>query len=149
MNLNAGFPVLSFTTAIPKSPDSHPTFPGKAHPSVRIPLFSALSQHCHRKFQIRQKREARTFLAVINSFPAVRCENRNIYLFQSSTTGYSAAFRAKACSPAPYPYSPAETFSTHKFNFYYASGRWCWSFLRFCLSVPVLLCFSLLSLFQE
>ena len=44
MNLNAGFPVLSFTTAIPKSPDSHSAFPGKAHPFVCIPLFSALIQ---------------------------------------------------------------------------------------------------------
>ena len=44
VNLNAGFPVLSFTTAIPKSPDSHSTFPGKAQPFVCIPLFSALIQ---------------------------------------------------------------------------------------------------------
>ena len=37
---------------------------------------------------------------------------------------------------------------TDKFNFYSASGRWNWSFLRSGRSVPVLPCFCLLLLFQ-
>ena len=172
MNLNAGFPVLSFTTAIPKSPDSRSTFPGKAHPFVCIPLFSALIQQTLSPIisNADKKKRRQNFIDYSRLFIRFSFLKQEINLLSNSSAEHSlvsadkvlssfllvwiwncerrkrsrgvrvwwwravkrrrhlervfcalmyrcAAIRAKACSPARYPDSPAEVLSTHKFKF--------------------------------
>ena len=95
VNLNAGFPVLSFTTAIPKSPDSHSTFPGKAHPFVCIPLFSALIQQALSPIISNSTQKVKTGLSRLQST-----------LFQLSFLKAGIYIHFKAAVRATAPYQP-------------------------------------------
>ena len=95
MNLNVGFPVLSFTTAIPKSPDSHSTFPGKAQPFVCIPLFSALIQQALSPIISNSTQKVKTGLSRLQST-----------LFQLSFLKAGIYIHFKAAVRATAPYQP-------------------------------------------
>ena len=95
MNLNAGFPVLSFTTAIPKSPDSHSAFPGKAHPFVCIPLFSALIQQALSPIISNSTQKVKTGISRLQST-----------LFQLSFLKAGIYIHFKAAVRATAPYQP-------------------------------------------